>query len=463
MKKILLPLALLVLCLATALAEEGPAPLEMDLTAAIQEALAVNPEVLVAQAGVDAAKADVLAALAKNLPGCTVTGAYDETPRTVLGGEVQRSTAATFTISQTSPGFLPRIIGYKTVGAVEQALWDQADAEAELAQTRINVAAKTIEKYLAALEAEKVAELNAGALKLAREDERIAKAKLEAGTTTKLDALKAESNREQAELDLRESEENKRLAFDALLLQIGRPLGRDLTLVPVTVTESTGTADVAELTALALKTRPEILSGRTAVRKAENHLAECKNEALPRLELYGAEHRGDYTLSVTLNLTTGDLEWSAGGSYQKTDPVLSEAGSDRDDGLSFGVKLIWTPFDGGARRAAVAAAEAALKSRQAALAKTESQIGLEIRQKASALKLAALRLAQAKRERDLTLQARELALIRYREGVGLFSDLGEASQSLAAAEIAVVRAENDFYLAQVYLDQACGGRPAGEK
>ncbi|MGE5597779.1 MAG: hypothetical protein ACM3XS_00175, partial [Bacteroidota bacterium] len=63
------------------------------------------------------------------------------------------------------------------------------------------------------------------------------------------------------------------------------------------------------------------------------------------------------------------------------------------------------------------------------------------------------------REAELSRQTRELAALRYREGVALFSELEEATQSLAQAEVGVMQAEGNLFLAGVLLDQACGRMP----
>ncbi|MGE5552048.1 MAG: TolC family protein [Bacteroidota bacterium] len=450
-------LALIIICGGTALGEFAP-PMELDLRTAAGSAVAVDPQVLTAQASVAAAEAGVAQELAKIAPGCTITAEHAQGPVTVGGVvETRRTSTIAFSIAQNRTGLLPRLIGGTAASEVERALWDRADAEARLAQAKVAAAAAAVQKYLAAVKADQVVRLRASAMELAKDDERVARANLAAGTVTKLDVLKAESNRERAALDLREAEANRRLAFDGLLLQIGRPLGSELVLAPVTMAPPVIPFDEQQLYEAALKQRADAIVARTALRKAERTLVLRKNASLPDLQLSATERQGDYAIDVVLDLTTGDVRWELGG--QAGDRNSPSGSLTQADGLRLGLKLTWQPFDGGLTRAQVAAAQTGVESAEVSLSRVEKEIRLELRQCLSDLNLAALRLAQARRERELTSQARELAALRYREGVALFSELGEATQALTQAEFGVAQAEYDLLMARVRLDQACGQMP----
>ena len=450
-------LLLLLILVGAVVAAETPAPTGLDLAKAIRMALAADPQVLSAEAGVASAKARVAQEAAKIAPGCTVSVAYDQTPDDVLG--TVKISEFTVTISQNRPGLLPRIIGGRAASAVEQALWDAADAEARLSQARIAATAAAIQKYLAAAKAGELATLSQGALDLAKEDERIARASLEAGIVTKLDVLKAESNREKAALELQVAAANRRLSLDALLVQIGRPLGGEMSLSPVPPIAEAAVEAQDKLQAQIEKLRPEIITARTAVRKAEAVLTESRNASLPAITLSATERQGYYSITVSLDLTNGDVQWGLGGDYEESSKPLPIDQQKPDDGLSLGLDLTWTPFDGGYRRATVAAAEAALRSAEVARDRVLNELRLELGQRLNDLNAATLRLAQAKRERELAVETRELAALRYREGIGLFSELGQATQALAQAEFGVVQAGYDLLEARVALDVTCVRMP----
>lgn len=455
-------LLLLLIVMGTVVAAETPAQTEIDLTKAIQMALAADPQVLSAEAGVASAKARVALEAAKIAPGCTVSYTYGQEPYTVLG--MVENTSLAVTISQNRPGLLSRIIGGRVASAVEQALWDQADAEARLSQARITAIAAAIQKYLAAAKAGELVTLSQGALNLAKEDERVARASLEAGIVTRLDVLKAESNREKAALELEVARANQRLSLDALLLQIGRPLGGELSLGPIPPLAEAPIEARKILQAQVEKLRPEIIAARTEVRKAEADLTESKNSSLPAITLSAQEQQDIYSLTVTLDLTNGDVQWALAGKYEESSIEVRADPADPlkpvpDDGLSLGLNLTWTPFDGGSHKAAVTAAEAALRSKEIARDRVLNELRLELGQRLSDLNAATLRLGQAKRERELAVETRELAALRYREGIGLFSDLGQATQALAQAEFGVVQAEYDLLQARVALDVTCVRMP----
>ncbi|MGE5598049.1 MAG: TolC family protein [Bacteroidota bacterium] len=444
------PVAWLLAAATAALTGMAQETAMLDLPTAIAGALAADPGILTAQAGLAQSKAGVAMELAEIAPGCAVSAGYQQES----GTTGSKSIAISF--GQTKPGFLPRFFGSGTAGEVEQALWSQAEAENRLEQARIAAVVETVRKYLAAYQAGKTVALRRKALDLAGENERLARVSLAAGMATKMDVLRAESSRSRAELDLRAAEADRQIALAGLLNQIGRKEGGEVALAPPPAVPSTGELNPETLADEALRGRIEAISARYRLRRAENALAQARNASLPMLTLVATEHQDQATLSASLNLTTGDLSWSLGGQWQ--DPALPPAMQDKD-GLSLGLNLNWNILDGGANKARRAAAQAELDSARVALAKTEETIKLEIRQKLSDLEMAGLRLAQARREAELAQQARDLAALRYREGVALFSELEEATQSLAQAELGVMQAEGNLFLAGILLDQACGRMP----
>ncbi|MGQ9779553.1 MAG: TolC family protein [Bacillota bacterium] len=419
-KVLFLLLLILIFCAAAAVgAETSPTADRLDLATAVRLALATDPQVAKAEAGLTQVESAVAAELAKLAPGLTVRAAHqsDFYEERVDG----RATQLSFVLSSTRPGIFPLTIGAKAAGALEMAIWDRADAEAALAQTKITVA--VAQKYLAALTAAENLRLAERALNLAQEDERIARANLEAGLATRLDLLKAESNTKKAALALEKARAERDLAFDALLLQLGRPFGEELALVAPTIPAALPSADLQALLAAALGARSEILQARTNLRKLEANLTRLKNSALPAVKLSATEKQGVYTATIALDLVTGDIQWSVGGSWEETVPAAPSRGS--ADGLSLGLELNWTPFDGGARKAQIAALEAQVASARAALAKMEKEIELELRQRVSDLALAFRSLEEAKaegacppdpRSGRLALSRRDCPLYRTRGG-----------------------------------------------
>ncbi|NLG84972.1 MAG: TolC family protein, partial [Firmicutes bacterium] len=204
----------------------------------------------------------------------------------------------------------------------------------------------------------------------------------------------------------------------------------------------------------------ELLQARTNVRKLEASLTRLKNARLPSVKISATEKQGLYTATVTLDLVTGDLQWSAGGSWEESAPFsIGEETEMTPDGFNLGLELTWQPFDGGARKAQIAALEAQLTGARAALAASEKEIELELRQLISERDQAFRTLEEAKVDLELARQTRELASLRYQEGLALFSELEEATQTLAQAELAVAQAEFDLLLAVLRLEAACGRMP----
>ena len=447
----------LLVCAVTGWGAETPAAERLDLATAVRLALAVDPQITKAEAGVRQAESAVNTALAALAPGVTVRAVHQRE----FDGVEGRVTQLSLVISSTRPGVFPLTIGSKAATELETALWDRADAEAALEQAKIGVALAVAQKYLAALTAEENLRLAEEALRLAQEDERIARVNLEAGVVTGLDVLKAENNTKKAALALERARAQRDLAFDALLLQLGRPFGEALVLAAPPVPATLPSVDLEDLLGTALKTRGEIRQARTNLRKLEANLTRLKNTTLPAVKITATENQGIYTAKITLDLVTGDIQWSLGGNWEEAVPSRpsSWTGTTTGEGLSLGLEFSWMPFDGGARKAQITALEAQLASARASLAKMEKEIELEIRQRVSDLHLAFKALEEAKAQKELALKARELAALRYREGLALFTELEEATQALAQAELAVAQAEYDLFLAMVRLEAAGGRMP----
>ena len=405
MKRKLLTTALcLLLVFASVPAAETASAVTLDLQTVQQLALANDSQMLTARKNAQNAEEAVVSKLAQIAPGCTVKA------------DPQSSSAdrISFSISPVGSDMaLPRIISNAIASQIEQALWAQVDAEAKLAQTRISVTASVTQKYLQALQAEQNVALSQNALDIAREDARVTKAYLEAGTVLKLDVQKAESSSHQAEIQLEKAKASLRQAYDAMLLQICKPLGAAVTLAPVPLMSIAAEGDEDALFALALKNRAEVILARNSLRQAEKSLIQCQNTP-------GAENAANPSLSVTYDQASGDISWSVQG--------VSQAATATSD----------------------------LEIARHDLTQTETQIRLDIRQRQSDLRLAKLDLEQAKSARGLAAETRRVAEVRYKEGMTLFTDLVQAAQSLAQADFNVAKAEFNILMAEVYLNQACG-------
>jgi len=443
-------LVLAVLCCGAVFAAEPPG-LQLDLQAAIDMAVANDPQVLSAESAVASAQVKVEQELAKIAPGCAIKASYSQD---FTGTGIVHTEKISFAVSQSLPGLLPWTIGAKAAGGVEQAMWDRTDAQAKLDQAKIAAASVVIQKYIIVLQNKEILALQQNALDLAKETERIARVKFGEGMLTKVDVASAGSDTEQARIVLRGAEIDYSNSCNDLSLEIGKPFDLKLTLAAMTLAPADNIPSLAELEEAALKSRPEMLSARTGVRKAEAGLARARNATLPKLQLAATQAVSICKFTVSVDFVSGDISWDFGdlqATTQQSDPPKSSA-----DGLNLSLTLNWNPLDGGAGKAGVESARLGLDSANAALDRQEKQIRLELRQKLGELEMTRLSLAKAVKDREIAGQTYAQAEAEYKEGMILPVTLGQAAQSLAQANNAVVRARDDLFMVWVGLEQLCG-------
>ena len=426
-------LVLAVLCCGAVFAAEPPG-LQLDLQAAIDMAVVNDSQVLSAESAVASAQVKVELELAKIAPGCAINASYSQAP---TGTGIIHTEKISFAVSQSLPGLLPWTIGAKAAGGVEQAMWDRTDAQAKLDQAKIAAASTVIQKYIIVLQDEEILALKQNALDLAKETERIARVKLGEGMLTKLDLATAASGTEQSRIDLRGAEIDYNNACNDLLLEIGKPFDLKLTLAAMTLAPADNIPSLAELEEAALKSRPEMLSARTGVRKAEAGLARARNATLPKLQLVATQAVSICKFTVSVDFVSGDISWNFGGDLQASQPPDPKPSA---DGLNLSLTLNWNPLDGGAGKAGIESAQLGLDSANAALDRQEKQIRLELRQLLGSLEMAGLKAAQSVNDKDIAAQSYAQAQLKYKEGMILPVELGQAAQSLSMSNSAEVRA-----------------------
>ncbi|HAZ22593.1 MAG TPA: hypothetical protein DCY84_09555, partial [Firmicutes bacterium] len=438
---------------------EAPA-LQLTLDDAIALGLKCDPSVLSARNSVYASEAALKRELVAFIPSATISVNYGSAPIRVPAGEESKNQpdgSLSIRIAQDITGIIPRFIGWQTVSAVETATWNLADANASLIQAQNSAVIAVMQKYLAVLKAERVVGLNESAYKMAEDDERVVRINLEEGAATRMDLMRAQSALEKARIDRLNAEANLQIAVDSLLMQIGYDFGTTVVLTPVTdiAVEVPGTGTISEMTEQALLNRSDILSAKTRVKKAESDLAQAKNGFLPSLKLTASQRWGDFVLGIGLDPVNANIQWNVDGLiWQKNEPAVSPT-----EGLTLKLDFVWNPLDAFERSAMLKSSQASLDSARIALKRAEDNLRLEIRQKLNDFETAGRRLDQVRRDYAIAQESRSLAALRYQEGVALFSELAQATQSLSQSDYSVVQAEYDLLMAAINLYNAYGISP----
>ncbi|MFN0315444.1 MAG: TolC family protein [Burkholderiales bacterium] len=276
---------------------------------------------------------------------------------------------------------------------------------------------------------------NAEALEAARAAEKsslqsleAARARLKAGTATRADVLQAQTANSQDRLNRVLSEGNLANAQGVLASALGVPVDLDLKVV---ASRDFGSAEVAEqkvpsLLAMARQQRPDLAAAQAQVRAARQNV-----------RIQDSANRPELSLSGTLGATQ-----SAPGSDPRTGAV--------------GVTLSVPIYTGQRRAYQKLLAEQQLEAQIAAADRLEQDAALEVWRSYQDLRTQRQSVMSAA---DLASSAQEsynVALGRYKSGVGTVTDLLNAQATLANANLQDIQARYKWNLAKSSLARALG-------
>ena len=266
-------------------------------------------------------------------------------------------------------------------------------------------------------EAEKSAQLSLDA----------ANARYQAGANTKADVLQAQTAYSQARLSSLRGEGNVRIAQGVLTNAMGLVADQPLALAPPTdqVPGKNLPDNVRELILQAQQQRPDLQAAAAQLRAAQ-------------AQVRAASAAGKPTLSLT-----------ASSNYQ-------DNGSLNGAGSSVGVAVAVPLFSGFNTTYKVRAAEAQVTASQAQQAQLANQVALDVWRAWQTLATETAALAATDDLISSATASAQLALGRYRAGVGNILDVLSAQASLANARSQQVQAQYNWRIAKVTLVQAVG-------
>ncbi len=261
----------------------------------------------------------------------------------------------------------------------------------------------------------------------ARESFNAAEARYLAGTATPADKLQAQTAFSQATLARIKAEGSFRNAQGALAHAMGRDAHTPLVLAPIQVAfpEQRFEQDLETLVTQAKARRPDLQAAEARHRAAQSDVAAARAAGMP-------------TLSLGITPT-----------YQALDGVASKTGS---LGLTLSIPL----FTGFADSYRIRAAEARLDASAAQREQLAQQVALDVWQAYQNL-LTATHTLRTTADLLASAQASEqVALGRYKAGVGNILDLLNAQSALANARLQRVQSAFDWHISRAALAQAVG-------
>jgi outer membrane protein, multidrug efflux system len=371
-------------------------------------ALANNRDLRVAAANIEAARATAAARDADLWPTVSAGLSGSRTPN--ASGGINSNYQAGLQVTAYELDLFGRL---RSLDAAAQAQLLAAEANQQAVRNALVAAVATAEIALQA---------DAALLKLTRDtlasrEQSLAliRQRFEGGITSELDLRAGESALQAARVAYAQTQRQRALDENALLLLLGAPLPPDLPA------PSGALADFEPLAELPAGLPSEVLTRRPDIRQAE--------QALVAADANIAAARAAFFPRITLT-----------GSFGTTSSQLD--GLFKNSAWSFAPSLIQPLFDAGRNRANLSGARA---QRDAATAQYERAIQSAFRDVADALAgrstLAEQRTAQAAL---VDAEARRLALAeeRYRAGIASSLDVLDAQRSLFAAQQALVQVQS---------------------
>jgi TolC family type I secretion outer membrane protein len=403
----------------------------VTLQQAVQMAHESNPQVVGATGAISSAQAAERSARGAYLPSLSVNAGTSLAGANVIGTQ-----AAGTSIGGTSDSY----------SAGLSASWDVytggrrgAEREAAQAETRASQANLTAQRASVSLEVERafyevlrtedLAAVAQSRIQRAEEGVTAAQQRLQLGSATRSDLLRAQLELNTARGDLLQA----RTERDAAQLALGRLVGADDAVTATRGAESridaVGEGEAPALLAAIGSEAPAVLAARAATESAAAGVDAARSQYLPSVSL------------------------QTGYNWQNQNPVLDESRAS----WQVGIGVSYPIFNGYQREESVVRARAQQATAQAELADAVRGVRTEASRALGQLRLAQERIelaeqAAATAQEDLRVQ-RE----RYRLGSTTILELLTSQEALVQAETDVVTARYDYQVARAEL-QALAGR-----
>ena len=150
------------------------------------------------------------------------------------------------------------------------------------------------------------------------------------------------------------------------------------------------------------------------------------------------------------------VQFLGGVDYARPNPKIFPRADVAQDSWDVGVGATWSLWDGGRTVAEVAQARAASQAASERLAEFDSQLSVEVRQRALELESAAAAVAAAMSGVTAAADARRVVDERYQAGVIAGVEVLDAEYALLQAQLDLTRAQAGVRLAEAQLTRALG-------
>lgn len=417
--------------LITLLLAGGVAPLAaqdapiMSLDQVVRLAVERDPAAVQAEAAMANARTDMLQAAGSWLPTVNTLTRYNNSSNQRFDQATGQLVSESYS-AQVNAGYDlftggRRLLGQRSAGAAMSA------ADAQFASQRFATILRATEVYYAAAAASDIARAAAQRLERAQQQLTAAETRLELGTATQSDALRAEIEVGNAEVALLEAQASMR----STMLELGRQVGVAGQVRPsdeALPTQGPVLPPLETLVAQATTSSPSVVAADATMR------------------LRRAERLASFTPYLPVVRLTGGYDW-----FSFDFPPQQRS-------WSMAVTATLPLFNGFQREASVQRAATAERLAEARWRDAEIQARVAVESAASEIATAERRVAIA--DRSVTLAREDLRVQeeRYAMGVATIVDLQTSQVNLSDAEVAAVRARQSLGTATARLEAILGQR-----
>jgi outer membrane protein len=330
---------------------------------------------------------------------------------------------------------LPLDIAGMTRAAVQASEFQEIAARLDFNRARNQLVSDVRNAYLNVLRGRAFVTVAGQALQNARDRQATAEAYLRAGTGTRFDVLRAQTDVANAQQNLISAQNRVNLANASLNNALGLDQNTPLeTVEPAEVPEAPEARDFNKAVSSAYATRPEILQAEAQVRAAEKGVVLAERSVLPSLGLaWNFQYSPD-----------------AGGFVPKETSWAA-------------VATVSLPlFDAGLSRARRQQAKADVSSARTGKLQVMDNIALDVRQNYLSLTEAQDRLSVTSAGLAQAEEQYRLAQVRFKAGVTLapgaspLLEISDAQTALTQAQSNQINAQYDLQAARAGMDRAIG-------
>ncbi len=316
----------------------------------------------------------------------------------------------------------------QTKGQVRRAEADYATAQQNLQRVHDLVYLNVRQAYYGVLAAEEILQARKDAEANQQKHLDQVQAFHEVGTRPKIDVTKQEVALASAQLDLRQAQENLDVSRAALATAMGIPINQAPEPVN-TLAEVPNPGSLDTLLTEAEQKRPDVAALRDRVYAAQADIIVARSAFRPSVALSSFFNYRSLQLPLIYNWSLGSL-------------------------------VAQNLFEGGARHAHLAAAQAEEEVAKANLSSAVQKVQQEVFTDYADLQVAKDKIALSQKAEAEAQENLELAEGRYQSGYGNIIELTDAQFLLTDSQVQTIVARYDYQMAAASLDVAVGRTPA---